>query len=315
VNLETADNRIRSLRPPKAHIDPYRAHGTLLEKERRPGGKIEQALTVFLAGAECPFACSFCDLWQWTIDGPTPSGALSGQVAQALASHEALVPDRIKLYNASNFFDPRAVPPGDVRSIAGLLSGIEAVTVESHAATIGQRAVDFARAIPGRLEVALGLESIHPVAMAESNKRLDLPRFDHAVELLNEHEIDVRVFVLLGMPYVPVSESVEWTVRTVEHAVSMGASLVSIIPVRPGNGELERLQQLGVFTPPTLHQLEEAVQAKIGHPTTVVTADLWDISRLTACEECREARVERLRAANLSGVFEHGSPCAACGES
>ena len=315
MNLETADKRIRGLRPPKARVDPFRAHGTVVEQERRPDGKIERALTIFLAGAECPFACSFCDLWQWTIDGPTPGGALGAQVEQALASHQASVPDRIKLYNASNFFDPRAVPPGDVKSIAGLLSGIEAVTVESHAATIGQRAFDFARSIPGRLEVALGLESIHPVAMAESNKRLDLAGFDQAVALLREHEIDVRVFVLLGMPHVPVSESVEWTVRTVEHAVSVGASVVSIIPVRSGNGELERLQRLGAFTPPTLHQLEEAVQATIGQSRTVVTADLWDISLLTACEQCEEARVERLRAANLSGVFEFASRCQACGES
>jgi radical SAM enzyme (TIGR01210 family) len=314
VNLETADNRIRSLRPPKARVDPHRAHGTLLEKERRPDGRIEQSLTVFLAGAECPFACSFCDLWQWTIDGPTPSGALTAQLEQVLASREGPMPNRVKLYNASNFFDPRAVPPADVAGIANLLSGTEAITVESHAATIGQRATDFADSIPGRLEVALGLESIHPVALAESNKRLDLARFDHAVTLLNAHEIDVRVFVLLGMPHVPPSESVEWTVRTVEYAASMGASMVSIIPVRPGNGELERLQQLGFFTPPTLRQLEEAMKATISQSKTVVTADLWDIAQLDACDECRVARVDRLRAANLSGVLESDPPCQACGQ-
>ena len=85
MNLEAADDRIRRLRPAKGPVDPKRAHGTLLEDERRPDGTIEHALTVFLAGAECPFACSFCDLWQWTIDGPTPSGALSAQLSQALA--------------------------------------------------------------------------------------------------------------------------------------------------------------------------------------------------------------------------------------
>jgi archaeosine synthase beta-subunit len=315
VKLETADDRIRSLRPPRARVDLYRAHATLVEKERRPDGRIEQSLTVFLAGAECPFACSFCDLWQWTVDGPTPSGALTAQLEQALASHEGPMPDRVKLYNASNFFDPRAVPPADVAGIASLLRGTEAITVESHAATIGKRATDFARAVSGRLEVALGLESIHPVAMAESNKRMDLARFDRAVSLLSEHEIDVRVFVLLGMPYVPPSESVEWTVRTVEHAASMGASVVSIIPVRRGNGELERLQQLGFFTPPTLRQLEEAMKATISQSKTVVTADLWDIAQLHACAECRVTRVDRLRAANLSGMLESGSPCRACGES
>lgn len=313
MSVQSADNRIRGLRPPKRRVDPYRPHGTLLEKERRAGGRIEESLTVFLAGAECPFACSFCDLWQWTIDGPTPAGALTAQLEQALAEHRNSKPDRVKLYNASNFFDPRAVPPADVDGIASLLDGVDAVTVESHAATIGRRSTDFARAIPGRLEVAVGLESIHPVAMAESNKRLDLARFDHAVSLLTAHEIDVRVFVLLGMPYVPSSESVEWTVRTVEHAASKGASVVSIIPVRRGNGELERLGHLGLVTAPTLTQLEEALAATIAQPKTVVTVDLWDIAQVNACEECREARVARLRAANLTGVLEAAPLCAMCG--
>jgi radical SAM enzyme (TIGR01210 family) len=313
VSVQSADSRIRGLRPPKPRVDPYRPHGTLLEKERRPGGRIEEALTVFLAGAECPFACSFCDLWQWTIEGPTPPGALSAQVEQALTENRGTKFDRVKLYNASNFFDPRAVPPADIDGIAALLDGVEAVTVESHAATIGKRATDFARAISGRLEVAIGLESIHPVAMTESNKRLDLARFDRAVSLLTAQEIDVRVFVLLGMPYVPSSESVEWTVRTVEHAASMGASVVSIIPVRRGNGELERLERFGCFTPPTLAQLEEALTATIAQPKTVVTVDLWDIARVNACEECREARVARLRSANLTGALEAAPSCAACG--
>ena len=65
------DRRIRALRPPKLRVDPLVPYGSLVEEERRPGGRIERALTVFLTGAECPFTCSFCDLWRYTIDGPT----------------------------------------------------------------------------------------------------------------------------------------------------------------------------------------------------------------------------------------------------
>ena len=78
------DRRIRSLRAPKPAVDPYRAHRSLVEDERRPDGTVERALTVFLAGAECPFTCSFCDLWRWTTNGPTPAGALPAQLAAVL---------------------------------------------------------------------------------------------------------------------------------------------------------------------------------------------------------------------------------------
>jgi archaeosine synthase beta-subunit len=312
VSAAAADRRIRSLRPPKGRVDPYTAHGSLLEDERRPGGKIERALTVFLAGAECPFTCSFCDLWRWTIDGPTPVGALTRQLKRVVQAHDEPTADRIKLYNASNFFDERAVPSDDLPAIAALVGAFSAVTVESHTNTIGARTLAFARQIPGRLEVAVGLETIHPGAIAQLNKRLDLARFDRAARFLGDNGIDLRVFVLLGAPYVDAGETVAWTVRTVERAVERGASLVSIIPVRGGNGEMERLEALGHFAPPTLRQLEHALERCLQFSPTVVTADLWDVERLAACEQCRSHRVERLRRLNATGRAELPVECDAC---
>ena len=306
------DRRIRALRPPKPLVDPEVAHGALVEEERRADGRVERALTVFLAGAECPFTCSFCDLWRYTIDGPTPAGALTRQLQRVLDAQRGAPVERIKLYNASNFFDPRAVPPGDVKAIAALCAPFAGVTVESHVNTVGARTLDFARAISGRLEVAVGLETIHPLAASKLNKKLDLTRFGEAARFLTDNGIDLRVFVLLGAPHVPVDESVEWTVRTVEHAVAQGAAVVSIIPVRVGNGEVDRLQSLGAFTPPTLAQLEEALDRCTGIEGTVVTADLWDAERLPGCNDCRTARVARLQRMNVSGKHEARVGCASC---
>ena len=312
MSVSSADQRIRSLRAPKGHVDPYRAHGSLLEDERRPDGTIERALTVFLSGAECPFTCSFCDLWRWTIDGPTPPGALTRQLESVLHALDDPVPARLKLYTASNFFDRRAVPAEDLVGLARLASPFASVTVESHASTIGAPTRAFARRLPGRLEVAVGLETIHPVAVAQLNKRLELARFDRAARFLTESGIDLRAFILLGAPYIPAGESVAWAVRAVEYAVERGASVVSIIPVRGGNGEMERLQALGHFTPPTLSQLEDALDRCLQFTRTVVTADLWDVERLPACAHCASQRVERLRRLNVTGRAEPRIACRMC---
>lgn len=312
MTTPVADRRIRGLRPPKAFVDPYTAHGSLIEEERRPDRSIERALTVFLAGAECPFTCSFCDLWRWTIDGPTPPGALPSQLARVIDALPAPLPDRLKLYNASNFFDRRAVPLEDLPAITELAASFAAVTVESHAATVGPATLAFARQIRGRLEVAMGLETIHPVASAGLNKRLDLAQFDRAARLLSENGIDLRVFVLLGAPHVDAGESVAWTIRTVEHAVERGAAVISIIPVRGGNGEMDRLQALGQFTPPTLAELEAALDGCLGFGPAVVTADLWDVERLPSCAQCRSARIDRLRGINITGRDEPRVVCALC---
>src|ERR1043165_2193720 len=89
------DRRIRSLRPPKPSVDAWSAHAWVTEDERRPDGTVERALTIFLAGAECPFTCSFCDLWRYTIDGPTPIGALPKQIGDTVALAGELQPRRI----------------------------------------------------------------------------------------------------------------------------------------------------------------------------------------------------------------------------
>lgn len=222
------------------------------------------------------------------------------------------IPERLKLYNASNFFDRRAVPAADLPRIAELAQPFGAVTVESHANTIGDMTLEFAALLSGRLEVAVGLETIHSTAMAHLNKRLDLAGFEGAAGFLAAHDIDLRVFVLLGAPYVPAQESIEWTVRTVEYALARGAGRIAIIPVRGGNGEMERLQALGDFVPPTLIELETALQHCLGFSPAVVTADLWDIERLPACEACRPARVARIRRVNLTGRPEPAVSCPAC---
>jgi len=314
MSASLADLRVRGLRGIKPKADAWRAHGSLVEHERRPDGSTTRALTIFLTGSECPFTCVFCDLWRYTIDGPTPKGALPRQIAEALKAVEPPLPERLKLYNASNFFEPRAVPPSDLPAIAELCGEFAGVTVESHANTIGERTLEFARQIPGKLEVAVGLETIHPAASATLNKRLDRGRFERAAALLGEHGIDLRVFVLLGAPNIPTSETVEWTVRTASYAATRGASTVSVIPVRAGNGELERLEALGRFSPPTLPQLEAALEQCLLHGarSTVFTADLWDVDRLAGCPTCRTQRVERLRQMNATGVAQPRIHCVAC---
>src|SRR5258708_35564904 len=82
----------------------------------------------------------------------------------------------IKLYHPRNFLARRAVPTEDLPRIAELCASFAGVTVESHASTIGPMTLDFARRLPvsSRLEVAIGLETVHPDAIARLNKRLDL---------------------------------------------------------------------------------------------------------------------------------------------
>jgi uncharacterized Fe-S cluster-containing MiaB family protein len=333
-------DRIRSLRPPKPVVDPWSPLGTTEEEERQPDGSIAAAATLFLAGAECPWTCVFCDLWRYTIAGPTPAGAIPRQIELALAALHRR-PRIVKLYNASNFFEPRAVPPEDDEAIAALVRGFSRIVVECHPRLVGARALELARRLaaprdPARgergdstgatLEIALGLESSDPRALPHLGKGATLDDFELAADLARRASIDLRAFLLVGTPYIPVAEQKESIVASARFAIDrLGARHVSLIPVRGGNGALERLAAEGSFAPPDLALLESALDACIELGTrpdaaapssserAVITADLWDLERLASCPTCFAARRERLELTNRSGSVQPVHTCSACG--
>ncbi len=291
-----------------------------MEDERTPDGQLVSALTIFLAGAECPFTCVFCDLWRYTLDRPTAPGDLPAQVEAALARLPRAERDRLarlKLYNASNFFDSRSVPAADLPRLAELAEPFERTVVECHPRLIGDACYAWADTLAGDLEVAMGLETIHPQAFPRLGKGMSLGDFDRAAEALVTRGIVMRAFVLVGAPFVPPAETAEWAIRSAEYAFGRGAESVALIPVRGGNGELERLKAEGEFHPPKLTALETALDGALeleavrsGRAT--VSADLWDLDRFADCPICFDARRSRLERLARSGRIEPRIDCAAC---
>lgn len=309
------DRALRARRPSKQPVDPWRPLQIGFDDERTRVGALASTMTVFLAGAECPFTCVFCDLWRHTLDGATPRGGIVRQLSAALAAMPAgrASPTQIKLYNASNFFDSRAVPPAEDPELAELLAPFAQVTVECHPSLVGRRCAAFAARLRGRLQVAMGLETAHPQALARLNKGMTLDDFERAAEFVRAAGIGLRAFVLVGAPFVPAGEALDWAVRSVERALACGAEVVSLIPVRGGNGELERLAAAGDFTTPSLSDLEVAHARSVRLGRGVVLADLWDLHLFANCASCFDDRAARLQRVNLSGLLEPAITCVDCG--
>lgn len=304
---------IRALRASKASLKPAELQGLVLEEERGPNG-LESTATFFLTGAECPFTCAFCDLWQYTLDGATDAGAITSQVRQGLLrlKAEGSKPQRIKLYNASNFFDRRAVPESDLKAIVQLLDGFTGVTVESHPLLLGERCHYFSQRLKGRLEVAMGLETAHPKALQSMGKGADLDDFKRAADSLSSLNADLRIFLLLHPPWVPMDEQNSSLVDSIRFATSLGAERISLIPLRRGNGAVEALEREGLAQPPSLTEVERALALALQEvtPPLALTVDLWDAEELEACPYCLEARLERLRRFNREGTLSPALTCA-----
>lgn len=302
----------RGLRNPVNVHEPY---AFFVEEECGGSGQVEAVATILLTNRECPFRCTMCDLWRYTLTESVPVGAIPQQIDFALCR---LGPARsVKLYNSGSFFDPRAIPPEDYEAIAARLKGFERVIVECHPSFVGEQCAKFRDLLEGRLEVALGLETVHPDVLQQLNKRTTLHQFAAAASFLRSHSIDVRVFILVQPPFMEPDEALEWTHRSLDFAFDCGATAVTLIPTRGGNGAMESLAESGLFEPPKLSLLESAVayglkQRRSRVFPSRVFIDMWDVKRGPECAQCFDARVQRLREMNLRQSLTEAVHCDAC---
>ena len=322
------DRFVLDRRPTRRRHDPWRYQGLLIEDEPTAAGALATVATVFLTGRECPWRCVMCDLWRYTTEEDTPVGAIPAQLDQLLAGLDARPeepsPTVVKLYNAGSFFDPRAVPVSDYHAIAARLAEFDHVVVESHPALVGPRIDRFREALDQEacpqdrsigLEVAIGLETAHADSLARLHKRMTIDDFRRASDYLKAREVALRVFLLVHPPFIPRAEREESLTSSVDLAWQCGASAVSLIPTRSGNGAMEALAEGGLFEPPTLRDLERAVEIARSRARGRVFADLWDLDRLATCPRCFFERAERLRLQNLQQSGLPPIPCDACGGS
>jgi radical SAM enzyme (TIGR01210 family) len=303
---------IMAQRTPRAESDPFKPHAFFEEEERAGSGRIVRSAVVLLTNKECPWRCLMCDLWKHTLTHTVPPGAIPQQIDFALAQL-GFQPEQLKLYNSGSFFDPAAIPPSDYPAIARRVSFAKHLVVESHPSLVGEKALVLRDLFPGSLEVAMGLETVHPEVLPKLNKQFELSDFARAVDFLRNAGIAVRAFVLVKPPFLNEAEGLDWAVKSAQFAFDCGATVVSLIPTRPGNGALERLMEAGEFAPPQLSTLERAQELALQLRGGRVFADTWNLEPFSSCPACLEQRRQRLHTINLRQEILPVIDCPVCG--
>jgi radical SAM enzyme (TIGR01210 family) len=295
------------MRGDKIPVDPYLPYSWFNEKERALGGELKEVAAILLSNRECPYACLMCDLWKHTSDERIPTGAIPAQIKFALK--ELSPAKHLKLFNSGSFFDPGAIPVEDYPKIASLSSHFANILVESHTTFIGDKCLEFSRMLQGQLQVAIGLETVHPEVLPRLNKGMTLEDFKRSVDFLQSHGITSRAFILLRPPFLSEPEGIEWACRSIDFAFACGVDICSVIPVRSGNGALDKLALDRYFGEPSIRSLEQVVEYGIGLKKGLVFADLWDLERFSTCQHCFISRKERLNQMNLTQELMNPMEC------
>ena len=305
------DRWILRQRPARASLNPREPYAFFIEDEPAPDGEVLSVATIFLTNRECPFRCTMCDLWQNTLEESVPTGAIPAQIDFAL---ERLPRARVvKLYNSGSFFDPRAIPIEDYAAIAERVRDFDRVIVECHPAFVGERCLELRSLLPGRLEIAMGLETVNPGVLEKLNKRMTLAQFGAAGDFLRANSIDLRAFILVQPPFMHPEESLEWAQRSLDFAFDCGATAATLIPTRVGNGAMELLAEAGEFAPPDLSVVEAAAEYGLRQRRGRVFTDLWGLKSNGRCSVCFERRLQRLRMMNRRQQVTNRISCATCG--
>jgi radical SAM enzyme (TIGR01210 family) len=297
IDFEINREWIIANRGKKNSVDTYKPYAYLVEKECTAYGSIEDTAIIFLTNSECPFSCLMCDLWKNTTDKPVPIGAIPKQIEWAL---EQMPPAKhLKLYNSGNFFDKRAIPSEDYKRIAELVSGFDTLIIENHPKLINENCLHFRDMLKPELQIAMGLETVHPGVLQKLNKSLTLDDFRKSVQFLNQNGIKSRAFILLRPPFMSEEEGIYWAKKSIDFAFEVGVECCIIIPVRAGNGAIDLLMKNGYFSLPNIHSLETVLEYGIDKKLGRVFADTWDLQLFSECPKCFEHRKHRLEEINL----------------
>jgi radical SAM enzyme (TIGR01210 family) len=302
------DAWIVSRRPARVKLDPYLPYEYFVEEERSAEGLVVPIATVFITNKECPFRCVMCDLWRNTLTESVPVGAIPEQIDHALLKLSPA--SQLKLYNSGSFFDPHAIPAQDYAAIAQRANRFDRLIVENHPALTGDACLRFRDLLTCGLEVAMGLETVHPEVLGKLNKRMTLDQFSTAARFLGRNGIAFRVFILVQPPYLQAAEALHWAERSLDFAMEQGATAAVLIPTRGGNGAMEELAVNGQFESPSLATVEAAMEYGLTLKAGRVFADLWGVRE--GCAYCHPQRLARLRQMNLQQVFLDNISCAWC---
>lgn len=283
-------------------------------RARHDGGRQTRRLIVYLRGALCAWnqrggGCLYCGFYRATNGGVRPgAGDMDAQVAVAREEYLRCGADSVGLYNDGSFLNPGEIEQEVQRRILREVAtwpGIRQITIESRPeyadpAWVAEL-VDAIR--PCRLEIALGLDSIHQdVVDVATNRGV---RVDFALEAMQSLlALDVRTtaLVVFKLPFFTEGAAIDEAVATVGALVRRGVAVdIEAMTVQKGS-VVQLLSDAGLYRPPWLWSLVEMFRRLPDARSVYLSPFRYSVPTFDAPRNCDECTLPV--ASQLLGAFE-----------
>jgi archaeosine synthase beta-subunit len=237
------------------------------EKDRL-GDKVVDAFVMILVTQGCRWAedsgCTMCGYGNDSAGRPVTDADLAEQTQAGLKDFKGQ--PLVKIFNSGSFFDDREISEKGRSLVLSAFPQAEKIAVESRPEYVKEGHLRQAHEILGSrcFEVGIGLETANDFVREHAiNKGFTFAQFRAASELLHQHRMSVKTYVLCKPPFLTEREALEDNVETIRAAGPL-SDIISINPVTIQRHTLvEYLWRREEFRPPWLWTLVEIV--KQGH--------------------------------------------------
>jgi len=264
--------------------------------------------------------CTMCGYNNDSAGETVPGDIIAGQFSAALAKHEKEIAGAgnvvAKVFNSGSFFDEKEIPAGVQEQVLASLASlptVQEVAVESRPEFISQESLCRfkAKLREDQLgEVGIGLETWNDeIRLDFINKGFTRDQFMHVHEILKEHNVGTKVYLLLKPLFLDELAALIDARESMKHLLSLGVSTISINPAAiHANTVMERFWERGKYRPPWLWTamllLHEAFTLPARDMNTLVLCDPVAGGKPRGAHNCRDMACNQRALAIIKDAIE-----------